>query len=109
MNAEKVDFRGLADEGVAWTLVGTLYLRAWESRLPAPILGDHYAAEAIERIDYDMESPPHLHGTHALLYALPQDPGTALPRPLPAHPCPAGAAEHGHGIPVHVLSACLPR
>ncbi|MEV7970217.1 class I SAM-dependent methyltransferase [Sphaerisporangium sp. NPDC088356] len=53
MNTQKIDCRGLADEDVAWTLVGTLYLRAWESRLPTPILGDHYAAEAIERIDYD--------------------------------------------------------
>ncbi|MFC4591974.1 cytochrome P450 [Sphaerisporangium corydalis] len=41
---------------MAWTLVGTLYLRAWESRLPAPILGDHYAAEAVDRIDYDFAS-----------------------------------------------------
>lgn len=53
MNAGKVDFRGIPDDGVTWTLLGTLYLRAWESRLPRPILGDHYAAEAIERIDYD--------------------------------------------------------
>ncbi|MEV1170366.1 class I SAM-dependent methyltransferase [Nonomuraea sp. NPDC049784] len=53
MNAERVDFSGITDEGVTWTLLGTLYLRAWESRLPAPILGDHHAAEAIRRIDYD--------------------------------------------------------
>ena len=38
---------------MTWTLLGTLYLRAWESRLPPPILGDHYAAEVIERIDCD--------------------------------------------------------
>jgi O-methyltransferase involved in polyketide biosynthesis len=53
MNAGKVDFSAIPDDGVTWTLLGTLYLRAWESRLPHPILGDHYAAEAIERIDYD--------------------------------------------------------
>jgi hypothetical protein len=39
--------------GVTWTLLDTLYRRAWEGRLPHPILGDHYAAEPIERIDYD--------------------------------------------------------
>ncbi|WP_214414145.1 class I SAM-dependent methyltransferase [Sphaerisporangium fuscum] len=53
MTAGKVDFTVIPDEGITWTLLGTLYLRAWESRLPHPILGDHYAAEAIERIDYD--------------------------------------------------------
>jgi O-methyltransferase involved in polyketide biosynthesis len=55
MNAGKVDFNAITDEGVTWTLLGTLYLRAWESRLPRPILGDHYAAEAVERIDYDFD------------------------------------------------------
>jgi O-methyltransferase involved in polyketide biosynthesis len=53
MSAEKIDFRTISDDGVTWTLLGTLYLRAWESRLEPPILGDRYAAEAIERIDYD--------------------------------------------------------
>ncbi|SDH02127.1 class I SAM-dependent methyltransferase [Nonomuraea jiangxiensis] len=55
MNTQKVDFRSIPDEGVTWTLLGTLYLRAWESRLPAPILGDRYAAEVMERIDYDFD------------------------------------------------------
>ncbi len=53
MSEEKVDFTAIPDDGVTWTLLGTLYLRAWESHLPQPILGDHYAAEAVERIDYD--------------------------------------------------------
>ncbi|HZM80885.1 MAG TPA: hypothetical protein VFC19_34615 [Candidatus Limnocylindrales bacterium] len=53
MNAGKVDFSAIPDDGVTWTLLGTLYLRAWESRQPHPILGDHYAAEAVERINYD--------------------------------------------------------
>ncbi|ETK36883.1 class I SAM-dependent methyltransferase [Microbispora sp. ATCC PTA-5024] len=53
MNTDKVDFRAVPDDGVTWTLLGTLYLRAWESRLPHPILGDHYAADAVGRIDYD--------------------------------------------------------
>jgi len=53
MNEEQIDVAGLDDGGITWTLLGTLYLRAWESRLPQPILGDHYAAEAVERIDYD--------------------------------------------------------
>jgi O-methyltransferase involved in polyketide biosynthesis len=33
----------------------TLYLRAYESRSPRPVLGDHAAAEAVDRIDYDFE------------------------------------------------------
>lgn len=53
MSTGKIDVSGIADEGVTWTLLATLYLRAWESRLPRPILGDRYAAEAVERIDFD--------------------------------------------------------
>jgi O-methyltransferase involved in polyketide biosynthesis len=53
MNAEKIDVTGLNGDGVTWTLLGTLYLRAWESRAERSILGDHYAAEALDRIDYD--------------------------------------------------------
>ncbi|MFC4907555.1 class I SAM-dependent methyltransferase [Actinomadura gamaensis] len=53
MTTDRIDFTSLSDEGVTWTLLGTLYLRAWESRRPNPILGDHYAAEAVDRIDYD--------------------------------------------------------
>lgn len=53
MDTEKVDFRALDGDGVTWTLLGTLYLRAWESRGEHSILRDHFAAEALERIDYD--------------------------------------------------------
>jgi O-methyltransferase involved in polyketide biosynthesis len=38
---------------VTWTLLGTLYLRAYESRSERSILRDHYSAEAIAQIDYD--------------------------------------------------------
>jgi len=38
---------------VEWTNLVTLYLCAYESRSAQPILGDHAAAEAVERIDYD--------------------------------------------------------
>ena len=48
----KIDF-----SGVRWgrwvDAVVTLYLRACESRLERPILGDRAAAEAVERIDYN--------------------------------------------------------
>jgi O-methyltransferase involved in polyketide biosynthesis len=54
MNADKIDVSGL-DEEVTWTLLGTLYLRAWESRAEHPILGDHYAAEALDRIEFDLD------------------------------------------------------
>lgn len=53
MNEERVDVSDLDDDGITWTLLGTLYLRAWENRLARPILGDRYATEAVERIDYD--------------------------------------------------------
>ncbi|WP_034482763.1 class I SAM-dependent methyltransferase [Actinomadura oligospora] len=53
MDDGKIDFSAISDEGVTWTLLGTLYLRAYESRLPRPILGDRHAAEALSRIDYD--------------------------------------------------------
>jgi O-methyltransferase involved in polyketide biosynthesis len=53
MSEGKADVTGLNDDGVTWTLLGTLYLRAWESRSQRSILGDHYAAEALDRIDYD--------------------------------------------------------
>ncbi|MGO1056364.1 class I SAM-dependent methyltransferase [Crossiella sp. CA198] len=58
MSAQRLDFTGVADNDVTWTLLGTLYLRAWESGSRHPILGDHHAAEAIRRIDYDF---PKLH------------------------------------------------
>ena len=38
---------------VEWTNLRTLYLRAYESRSPAPILGDTAAAEAVDRIEYN--------------------------------------------------------
>lgn len=53
MDTHRIDVSDLDDDGITWTLLGTLYLRAWESRLPQPILGDRHAAEAVERIDYD--------------------------------------------------------
>lgn len=49
----KVDFSGIRWGSVEWTNLCTLYLRAYESRLAQPILGDQTAAEAVERIDYD--------------------------------------------------------
>ncbi|HYQ63387.1 class I SAM-dependent methyltransferase [Actinophytocola sp.] len=55
MKPGKVDFTAIPDDGVTWTLLGTLYLRAYESHLPRPILGDHYAVGAVERIEYDFD------------------------------------------------------
>jgi methyltransferase (TIGR00027 family) len=51
----KPDFRSVGWSSVEWTNLVTLYLRACESRLPEPVLGDHAAAEAVDRIDYDFE------------------------------------------------------
>ncbi len=48
-----VDFGEVRWGSVEWTNLCTLYLRAYESRSPAPILGDTAAAEAVDRIDYD--------------------------------------------------------
>jgi O-methyltransferase involved in polyketide biosynthesis len=50
----KIDASDLDDgSGVTWTLLATLFMRAWDSRAEPSILGDHHAAEAIDRIDYD--------------------------------------------------------
>jgi methyltransferase (TIGR00027 family) len=51
--ADKVDFTDVQWGSVEWTNLCTLYLRAYESRSPAAILGDTAAAEAVDRIDYD--------------------------------------------------------
>jgi methyltransferase (TIGR00027 family) len=51
----KVDFSSVGWRSVEWTNLVTLYLRAHESRSPRPILGDHAAAEAVDRIDYDFK------------------------------------------------------
>ncbi|OBK51983.1 class I SAM-dependent methyltransferase [Mycobacterium sp. 1081908.1] len=51
--ADKVDFGDVAWGSVEWTNLCTLYLRAYENRSPAPILGDKAAAEAVDRIEYD--------------------------------------------------------
>jgi len=51
----KVDFTSVRWGSVEWTNLVTLYLRAYESRSRRPILGDHTAAEAVDRIDYDFK------------------------------------------------------
>ena len=51
----KVDFSSVRWGSVEWTNLVTLYLRAYESRTRRPILGDHAAAEAVDRIDYDFK------------------------------------------------------
>lgn len=51
--ADRVDFTGVVWGSVEWTLLCMLYLRAHESRQVNSILGDHHAAAAVERIDYD--------------------------------------------------------
>ena len=49
----KVDFTGVRWGSVEWTNLCMLYLRACESRLAQPILGGHFAAQDVARIDYD--------------------------------------------------------
>ncbi|WP_328398233.1 class I SAM-dependent methyltransferase [Nocardia sp. NBC_00416] len=51
--ADKIDFSAVRWGSVEWTNLGTLYLRACDSRSPRPILGDVAAADAVNRIDYD--------------------------------------------------------
>lgn len=55
MRQRKVDFRGIERKSVPWTMLCTLYMRAYESHEENSILGDHAAAEAVDRIDYDFE------------------------------------------------------
>jgi O-methyltransferase involved in polyketide biosynthesis len=51
--SNKLDFSSVRWGSVEWTNLCTLYLRAYESRLEHPVLGDKAAAEAVDRIDYD--------------------------------------------------------
>lgn len=51
--SEIVDFTGVRWGSAEWTLLCMLYLRACESRLTNSILGDHFAANDVERIQYD--------------------------------------------------------
>jgi O-methyltransferase involved in polyketide biosynthesis len=51
--AEKADFSGVAWGSVEWTMLCTLYLRAYEYRSGHTVLGDRAAAEAVDRISYD--------------------------------------------------------
>jgi methyltransferase (TIGR00027 family) len=55
MKADKVDLTDIPWGSVRWTMLGTLYLRAYESRSPQSILADHAAAEAVDRIEYDFD------------------------------------------------------
>ncbi len=63
MAAAEVDFSSVSWGSVEWTNLVTLYLHEHESRSRRPILGDHAAAEAVDRINYDFKrihwtSPP---------------------------------------------------
>ncbi|QIS18982.1 class I SAM-dependent methyltransferase [Nocardia terpenica] len=49
------------------TLLLALYLRARDARSPHPILGDRYAQELIDRIDYDFDRLGSLRGNTALI------------------------------------------
>ncbi len=55
MTATNVDFSSVQWGSVEWTNLVTLYLRAYESRSRRPILGDHIAAAAVDRINYDFK------------------------------------------------------
>ncbi|MGO9222706.1 class I SAM-dependent methyltransferase [Mycobacterium sp.] len=55
MTTAKVDFGSVHWGSVEWTNLVTLYLRAYESRSPKPILGDGAAAEAVDQISYDFK------------------------------------------------------
>ncbi len=48
MTTEKIDLRGSAA-----TLLLTLYMRAWDARQSRPILGDQYAAEVLDKVEFD--------------------------------------------------------
>lgn len=52
-STDKVDFTDVPWGSVEWTNLCTLYLRAYDSRSQAPVLGDTAAAEAVDRIEYD--------------------------------------------------------
>ncbi|MER9329084.1 hypothetical protein [Mesorhizobium sp. M0488] len=52
MAGEKVHLTGEKE-----TLLITLYGKALESRLPDTLLKDHFADEAVRKIDYDVDYP----------------------------------------------------
>lgn len=51
----KVDLTSVRRGSLEWTMLVTLYLRAYESRSVDSILGDRAAVEAVDRIEYDFE------------------------------------------------------
>jgi methyltransferase (TIGR00027 family) len=55
VTTDKVDFSSIPWGSVEWTNLVTLYLRAYESRSQHPVLGDHPAAAAVDRIEYDFK------------------------------------------------------
>ncbi|GAB3422890.1 class I SAM-dependent methyltransferase [Flindersiella endophytica] len=55
MKTDKVDFTDIKWGSVQWTMLVTLYLRAYESRNQPSIIGDRAAAEAVDRIEYDFD------------------------------------------------------
>lgn len=77
MSDERIDLTGMDVDGVTWTMLGTLYLRAYESRS--------------ER-------------SGALRDAPRPDPGARLPVAVPGDERPPRHAEHLPGASVHVLS-----
>ncbi|SIK70814.1 Putative polyketide synthase protein [Mycobacteroides abscessus subsp. abscessus] len=55
--------------GAPETMLATLYGRAQDATSPDSVLHDHYAAEAVARIDYDF-SKTKIKGTQAIGVAL---------------------------------------
>jgi methyltransferase (TIGR00027 family) len=55
MKTDKVDFTDIPWRSVQWTMLCTLYLRAYESHAAQSILNDDAAADAVARIEYDFD------------------------------------------------------
>lgn len=56
-------------QGVAKTLLVTLYLRACDAHARRPVLGDPYAADVVERIGYDFSAFDRVRATAPLVAA----------------------------------------
>jgi O-methyltransferase involved in polyketide biosynthesis len=52
-SSDNLDFSGVRWGSLEWTNLGTLYLRAYGSRLKESVLGDRAPTEAVDRINYD--------------------------------------------------------
>ena len=73
-------------EGVAETLLTTLYVRAKDAASPHPVLHDAKSAELITRLDYDFEKFKHAWASYYGVLARAKTIDAEIRKFLAAHP-----------------------